>query len=160
MTRYVFEGTGEVWLVPTISSPGAPTAAELNAGTDLTGQMVGDLVLPLEGTPVDTADMSSDFQKQAAGDVGGTPGTFTIHKEKLLAADTVYTALPRGTVGYLCVNQRGLATSSTWATGDAVDVWPVEINSRTIIYGRGTNQRAAIVVSITDTPTEDFVVVA
>ncbi|KKL13062.1 hypothetical protein LCGC14_2529540, partial [marine sediment metagenome] len=44
MTRYVFEGTGEVWLVPTISSPGAPTAAELNAGTDLTGQMVGDLV--------------------------------------------------------------------------------------------------------------------
>jgi hypothetical protein len=160
MTRYVFEGTGEVWLVPTISSPGAPTAAELNAGTDLTGQMIGDLVLPLEGTPADSADMSSDFNSQVAGDVGGTPGSFTIHKEQLLAADTVYTALPRGTGGYLCVNQRALATPGTWATGDAVDVWPIEVSSRTIIYGRGNTQKAAIVVSITGAPTEDFVVVA
>ncbi len=160
MTRYVFEGTGEVWLVPTISSPGAPTAAELNAGTDLTGQMVGDLVLPFEDTPADSADMSSNFNSQVAGDVGGTPGTFTIHKEQLLAADTVYTALPRGTTGYLCVNQRGLSTASTWAVADAVDVWPIEVGSRTIIYGRGNNQRAAISVTITGAPTEDFVVVA
>lgn len=160
MTRYVFEGIGEVWLVPTISSSGAPTATELNAGTDLTGQMIGDLVLPFEGTPADAADMSSNFNKQVAGDVGGTPGTFTIHKEQLLAADTVYTALPRGTTGYLCVNQRALQSGGTWQTGDAVDIWPIEVQSRTIIYGRGGTQKAAIVVTITDTPTEDFVVVA
>ncbi len=160
MTRYVFEGTGEVHLVPTIAVAGAPTAAELNAGTDLTGSMVGDLVLPFEGTPVDAGDMSSKFNKQASGDEGGTPGSFTIHKEQLLAADTVFTALAKGTVGYLAVSQRALATGGTWAVADEVDIWPIEVNGRVVIYGRGTNQRAAITVAITDEPTEGFVVAA
>ncbi len=159
MTRYVFEGTGEVHLVPTISSSGAPTATELNAGTELTEEMIGDLVLPFEGTPTDTADMSSTFNKQVAGDDGGTPGTFTIHKHQLLAADTVFTALVKGTSGYLCVAQRGLA-GATWAIGDEVDVWPIEVSGRVVLYGRGTNARAAITVAITDEPTEGFVVVA
>ncbi len=160
MTRYVFEGTGEVWLVPTIASAGAPTAAELNGGTDLTGQMIGDLNLPFDAGTADAADMSSRFNKQATGDYGGEAGSFTIHKEKLLADDTVFTALAKDTVGYLCVNQRGLATTSTWAVADEVDVWPIEIASRTVIYGRNQTQRAAISVSITDDPTEGFVVVA
>ena len=158
MARYVFEGTGEVWLVPTISSAGAPTAAELNAGTDLTGEMIGDLVLPFDATPADSADMSSKFNKTVSGDFGGASATFTIHKHQLLADDTVFTALPRDTVGYLCVNQRGLATKSTWAASDEVDIWPIEVMSREVIYGRGNTQRAAITVSITDVPTEGFVV--
>lgn len=160
MARYVFEGTGEVWLVPTISSAGAPTANELNAGKDLTPEMIGDLVLPFDGTTAEAGDMSSKFNKTVSGDFGGAPGTFTIHKHQLLADDTVFTALPRDTVGYLCVNQRGLATKSTWATGDEVDVWPIEIMAREVIYGRGNTQRAAITVSITDVPTEGFVVSA
>ena len=160
MTRYVFEGTGEVWLVPTITVAGAPTAAQLNAGTTLTPQMVGDLVLPFEGTPTDAADMSSTFNKQVAADEGGTPGTFTIHKHKLLAADTVFTALAKGTIGYICVSQRGLATPGTWATGDEVDIWAIEISGRVVLYGRGGNQRAAVTVALTDAPVEGFIVVA
>lgn len=160
MTRYVFEGTGEVHLVPTIAVAGAPTAAELNAGTDLTGQMIGDLVLPFDGSSADAGDMSSRFNKTASGDFGGAPGTFTIHKEKLLADDTVFTALPRDTIGYLAVNQRGLATGGTWAVADEVDVWPIEIMSREVVYGRGNTQRAVITVAITDVPTEAFVVAA
>ncbi len=159
MTRYVFEGVGEVWLVPTISVPGAPTAAQLNAGTEITGEMIGDLVLPFEGTPADAADMSSKFNKQVRGDEGGTPGTFTIHKHQLLAADTVFTALAKGTSAYLCISQRALA-GATWAVSDEVDIWPIEITSRVVLYGRGANQRAAITVAITDAPTEGYVVAA
>jgi len=160
MTRYVFEGTGEVHLVPTIAVAGAPTAAELNAGTDLTGQMVGDLVLPFDGSSADSADMSSKFNKTAPGDFGGAPGTFTIHKEQLLAADTVFTALARDTVGYLAVSQRALATGGTWAVADEADIWPIIIMSREVIYGRNNTQRAVITVAITDVPTEGFVVAA
>lgn len=160
MTRYVFEGTGEVWLVPTISSGGAPTATELNAGTDLTEQLVGDLVLPFDGTTADSADASSKFNKTVSGDFGGASGSFTIHKEQLLADDTVFTALPRDTTGYLCISERGLATSGTWAVDDEVDIWPIEVMSREVIYGRGNTQRAVVTVAITDVPTEGFVIVA
>lgn len=159
MTRYVFEGTGEVHLVPTIAVAGAPTAAELNAGTDLTGQMIGDLVLPFDGSSADAADMSSKFNKTAPGDFGGAPGTFTIHKEQLLAADTVFTALPRDTVGYLCVSQRALA-GATWAVADEVDIWPIIIMSREVIYARNQTARAVVTVAITDVPTEGYVVAA
>ncbi len=160
MTRYVFEGTGECWLVPTITVAGAPTATQLNAGTVIHQEMIGDLNLPFDAGSADAGDMSSRFNKQATGDYGGEPGTFTIHKHKLLAADTVFTALAKDTVGYLCVNQRGLATPGTWQVSDEVDIWPIEIASRTVIYGRGTTARAVITVSITDDPTEGFVVAA
>ncbi len=160
MTRYVFEGTGEVHLVPTITVAGAPTAAQLNAGTDLTGEMFGDLVLPFENTPAETADMSSTFNSQVAGDDGGTPGTFTIHKHQLLAADTVFTALAKGTTGYLCISQRGLNTGGTWAVADEVDIWAIEVSSRVVLYGRGGNQRAAVTVALTAAPVEGYVVAA
>ena len=35
MSRYVFEENTTVWWVPTIANPAAPTAAEINAGTNL-----------------------------------------------------------------------------------------------------------------------------
>jgi len=160
MARYVPEGTVEVWLVISISDAAAPTASELNAGTDLTGQMIGDLVLPFEGSTADASDTSSRFNKTAPGDFGGAPGSFTIHKEKVLNTDTVYTALARDVAGYLAVAHRGLATTAVWAIGDDVDIWPITVLSREIQYARNTTLRAGIQVAITDVPDIDFILVA
>ena len=156
MTRYVPEGTVEVYWVTTIADYLVPTSTELGAGVDITAFMAGDLVLPFSGQTADAADMSSRFNKTVPGDVGGDAGTFTIHKEKLAADDTAYTTLPPGTLGFLCVAGRGLATPGTWAVADVVDVWPAEVISNEIIYARNTSLRAAVELSITDTPNEDF----
>lgn len=160
MARYVPEGTVEVWFVATVSNPAAPTSTELNAGTDLTGALTGDLVLPFAGSTADAADMSSRFNKTAPGDFGGSEGTFTIHKELATGDDSAYTTLSRGTTGYLAVANRGLATPGTWAISDEVDLWPIEVLSRELQYARNQTTRAAIAVAITDVPTEDFALVA
>ena len=160
MARYVPEGTMEIFLVPTVANTAAPTAAELNAGSAIHGQMIGDLALPFAGSVTDAADMSSRFNKTATGDFGGSEGSFTIHKEQALADDTVFTALARDVTGYLAVAVRGLAAAGTWAIGDEVDLWPVTVLSREIQYARNQTTRAAVAVAITDTPTEDFVLVA
>lgn len=158
--RYVPEGTTEIFLVPAAADPEAPTAAELNAGAPIHQQMIGDLDLPFEGSTADAADMSSRFNKQATGDYGGQAGSFTIHKEKLLVDDTVFTALAKDVTGFLAVCVRGMATPGTWAIGDEVDLWPVTVLSRTNQYARNQTMRAAVQVSIDDDPAEDFVLVA
>jgi len=150
----------EIWLVPTVSDTAAPTSTELNAGAAIHQQMLGDLELPFEGSVAEAGDMSSRFNKSVPGDYGGQAGSFSIHKEKLLADDTVYTALARDVTGYLAVAVRGLATADTWAIGDEVDLWPVTVLSRAIQYARNQTTRAAVQVSIDDDPTEDFVLVA
>jgi len=159
MTRYVPEGTVEVHLLTTATA-GAPTTAQLNAGTDITASLVGDLNLPFEGSAVDAADMSSKFNATVDGDFGGQPGTFTIQKEKAYASDTTFIALPRGTTGYLAVANRGLQTPGTWAINDYVDLIPITVLSRTTQFGRGASMKAAIQVAITAVPLEDYKVLS
>lgn len=161
MARYVPEGTMEVWFVTTVAVPAAPTATELNAGVDLTGFAVGDLDMPFEGSTADAADLSSRFNKTAPGDYGGQSGSSTWHKDSVQASDTAWTTMLRDTIGYLAVAPRGLATASTWAIGDYVDLWPVQVLSRALAaQARNTTTRFVTQLAITDEPTEDFAIVA
>lgn len=161
MTRYVPEGTMEVWYVATVADPLAPESTELAAGVDLTKFCVGDLNLPFEGQTADSADLSSRFNKTVEGDFGGAAGSNTFHKEKESADDTAWSTLPRGTAGYLAVAFRGLATPGTWAIGDSVDLWPIQILSRAMAQqARNTSTRFAVNIAIPDVPTEDFELVA
>jgi len=154
--RYVPEGTVVIAFVSTIASPAAPTAAELQAGVKIHQQMIGDLVLPFEGSTTDAADMSSRLNATAAGDYGGSAGTFTIHKEKAVGDDSVFTALARDVTGWLAIANRGTATANTFAINDYIDLWPVTVLSRSVQYARGQTLRAAISVSINDDPLEDY----
>lgn len=161
MSRYVPEGTMEVWFVATVADADAPTAAELNAGVDLTGFSVGDLDMPFEGSTADAADLSSRFNKTVPGDYGGQEGSSSFHKDKVQANDTAWTTLVRDLEGYLAVAPRGLATKSTWAIGDYVDLWPIKVLSRSLnAQARNTSTRFTVKFAITDEPTEDFEVVA
>jgi len=156
MTRYVPEGTVEVALVTTIVAPATPTPTELNNAVDITAALVGDLVLPFEGSAADSADMSSKFNSTVDSDYGGQPGSFTIHKEKDSGADVVFTALARGTTGWIAIAVRGLATPGTYAAGDKIDLVPIKVLSRTQQYARGTTMRVAVQVAITGVPLEDY----
>lgn len=158
MVRYVPEGTVEIALVTTASDYTAITAAECNAGLDVTTQMVGDIDLPFSGEVVDAADMSSRLNKTAPGDYGGTAGSFTIHKEKASGDDGAWTAFARDVIGYLVIAVRGLATPGTFAVADRVDVWPITVLSRSNQYARGTTLRTEIRVAITNDPAEDYAI--
>ena len=161
MVRYVPEGTMEISFVTTVAVPTAPTATELNAGVDLTEFAVGDLDMPFEGSTAEAGDLSTRFNKTAPGDYGGQSGSATFHKDSFLGSDTAWTTLPRDTVGYIAVAIRGLAAAGTWAIGDYVDIWPVQVLSRSLTaQSRNTTTRFTVQFAITDEPTEDFAIVA
>lgn len=161
MVRYVPEGTVEFSYVATIAVPAAPTAAELNAGVDLTEFSVGDLDMPFEGQTADAADLSSRFNKTVPGDYGGSSGSASFHKDTVTGNDTAWTTLPRNTVGYLVVATRGLATPGTFAVADIVDIWPIEVLSRSLnAQARNQSLRFTVNMAITDEPTEDFPIAA
>lgn len=160
MARYVPEGTMEIFYVATATAA-APTAAELNAGTDLTEFAVGDLDMPFEGSTADAADLSSRFNKTVPGDYGGQEGSCTFHKDSVQGSDTAWTTMVRDLEGYLAVAPRGLATPGTWAIGDYVDLWPIQVLSRSLnAQARNQSTRFSVKMAITDEPTEDFAVAA
>lgn len=128
MAKYIPAGNSEVWLVPTIASQAAPTAAEMNAGTRLTGFIRGGVSVDFSSQLVETGTLLSGFNSQAAGTFGGGTNTISgILRDN--TADTAWTALPRGTTGYLAV-QRGVSTGESWAAADVVSIYPWEVVAR------------------------------
>ena len=159
MARYIGAGNTEVFYVATLTTPSAPTAAQINAGTDLTGFLTdGGASTPLDGSTVDIADMSSRFNKTQAGTFGGQ--TLTAEFFRDTSADTAYTTLPRDTVGYLVFSREGFATAGTAASGDKVDVWPITVISRNMAdIARNEAAKFVAECAVTDVPDENVSVV-
>jgi hypothetical protein len=159
MTRYIGPESVEVWWVTTVSDPLAPTSAELNAGVDLTGFLVADGAdFPQSARTVDASDGSSRRDKVIAGTYGGDEATLTAHREAAQADDTAFTTLPAGTIGYVAIAARPLATAGTWATGDEVDLWPAEVINRenANLMSRTATQQFTAGLAITGDVTEDY----
>ncbi len=159
MTRVIGAGVLEIFHVLTIAIITAPTVAELNAGTDLTGFLTdGGLATPLDGSIVDGSDMGSKYNKTAAGTFGGQPVTAEFFRDD--AADTAWITLPRATAGHFAISRFGLAAPGTWAAGDVVDVWQIEVITRNPVdVARNEMQRFGVECAVPTVPTEDFTLV-
>lgn len=163
MGRFIGPETVEISYVATIAVPTAPTAAELNAGVDLTAFVVpGGLDLPFPGETVDASDLSSRQRKQAPGMYGGNEGTLTFHRDKVFANDTAWVTLPPGTDGFFVVAPRGLATPGTFAIADRVDIYPMEVITRDPSNLAADNETQQFTVSAvwTGVVTRDFPIAA
>lgn len=143
----------EVAWVTTMADYDAPTAAECNAGVDLTEFCRGVPAIPETGNTADTSDLSSRFNKRQVASYGGDNLTLECYRDD--ATDTAYTTLVRGTAGFLVVAWDGLATTGTFATGDAVWVYPSTIISRGMATpGRDEVEWFTSEQAITDVPNE------
>ncbi len=150
-------GTAEVAWVASISDKDAPTAAELNAGVDLTGFVRGLPNIPETGNTADISDLSSGFNKRAAASYGGDTLTLEAYMDD--GTDTAYDTLIRGTAGHVVVADYGLATTGTFAVADEVWVYPVTIISRGKgVPGRDEDEFFISECAITDVPNEKYAV--
>ncbi len=162
MARKIGAGVLEIFhhTTASIAVATAPTAAELNAGTELTGFLAdGGLATPLDGSIVDAADMGDRFNKTAAGTFGGQALTAEFFRE--FPTDTAWDALPRETDGYFSIIRRGLAAPGTFAVADEIDLWTIEVVSRNPLdVARNEMQRFAIECAVPAVPLEDFAIAA
>ena len=119
------DGQVRVAYVPTIANNAAPTVAELNAGILLQSTLTADGLIGFEATTaeVDTTSLASTFNTKNIGR-DDYSGTMLRLKKQTLGADTIRNTLTRGTAGYVVI-RRGLAETTSWASSQAVEVYPI-----------------------------------
>jgi hypothetical protein len=125
--RYVFEGNVAVWFVPTVASVAAPTAAEINAGTNLTAFFTKDgFDSGINDSQVSVAGLDTDFDAEIQGSWAAKPKV-TLFRDD--TTDTAWTTLPRKASGYFVVRPIGGPTAVA-AIGNKVEVYPVQTGQR------------------------------
>ncbi len=123
MSDLLADGNCRVSYVPSIASKAAPTTTELNAGTGLESFITPDgLDISPATAPVDTSSLSSTFTTQGAGRRSYNPA-LTLKRQT--GVDGVYNLLQYQVAGFLVV-RRNLAASTAWATGQLVEVYPIQ----------------------------------
>lgn len=159
---YIPAGTVEVWFVPTIANPAAPTAVALNAGTRLTSYVRGGITIDFASNPVPSGALDTRFEPTVAGTFGGGTNSLNgVLRKDAFGDDDAWTLLVRDLVGFLVVGDYGnTGAAETWAATDRVSVYPIEIFSR----NRGDAARDQlhtfdVQFGITAVPSEDVAVV-
>lgn len=150
MPRYASDGKILVYWVTTISNKAAPTVAELNAGTRLSGFLTKDgLNINLSSNNVDNADLEDTFDAQ---DVGTYSGTIELTMFRDDTTDTAWNLAVYGTSGYLVVREGPLA-SVAWTAAQKAQVYPARMHDPLPVPPAGNEQRKfKLTLPITDTP--------
>ncbi len=158
MARGQSTGNLRADFVPTIASMIAPTVAELTAGTALGPFMPRDgLDTPQEGETADNSDITSRYNKTSRGNYGGQPITLTLFRDEVAADDDAWTALPRGTSGYVVVRRFGGSTTA-WAASQKVEVFAIEVISRAMAPpAANENQRFVATCAVPQEPVDGTV---
>lgn len=106
----------------------SPKVADINGATDLTPFLMS-LNASSQGNVVPTPSFDTLFETSI---IGTSQATFTADFYRDDTADTAWTSLARGTKGYFFVSRfGGGGTDQIPEVGDVVEVWPVEVVSRT-----------------------------
>lgn len=119
--KFVHPGVTTIYFVPTIADVSAPTRVELDAGTDLTEEVIAATGWQLTSTRATYNPLGSKFTPSIAGRESVEESNLTLPQD--LAGDDVRSVLPKGTKGNIVIMHGGDVESSP------MDVWPVEVSS-------------------------------
>ena len=121
-TRYFPPGTRKYYWVTAIANPAAPARAELNAGTDLTGQVAVVNGFTLQRATADVTPLGSSFTVllNTTLDAGSTSelilyASADSHDARLL--------MPAGSTGFVVLLPEGDIP------GQYCEVWPANVNA-------------------------------
>lgn len=124
MSDLISDGKTRVVWATSLSSQTAPTATELNAASDYTQRITPDgLKIDPTTAEVDTSSLASRFDTAEAGRTKFAL-ELTFKKGTTTPEQLPWSTLVFGTHGFVVV-RRGVAFETAFATGDAVEVYPV-----------------------------------
>lgn len=154
-TRYIDPGVTKCYYLPTIASTSlVPTRAELNAGTDLSGEINALSGWTVSANQVDTPDLATTFTGKIPGRTMAADSSLTLYAT-VNGAD-VRALLPRGTTGYIVWMDGGDVA------GNKCDVYPIRVasNSQVRTVEGGEAAKRNIEFSILRQPAESVTVPA
>lgn len=119
------DGTTKVAWVETIANRAAPTAAELNAGIDLTDFITADGLIgyAAETAEIDNSSLASTFDTKLPGRASYSGSMFRLKKQT--GVDAVYDTLIRNAIGNVVV-RRYVDQGPAFAAGDELQVYPTQ----------------------------------
>jgi hypothetical protein len=124
MARYANDGMIKIVFAVSVANKAAPTAAELNGGTDISNFITKDgLQVPANQNMVDNSSLAEVYDAQVVGSFGG-PITLTGIRDAVAANDTAWNLFTYGLTGFIGV-RRGIATATTFSAAQKVEVYPI-----------------------------------
>jgi hypothetical protein len=118
-SRYIPPGTTHYYWVATIANYLSPTRAELNAGSDLTGEVQAVSGFATNSDQQDTPDLGSRFVSKIPGRITADDSSITLYSSS--NSSDARTLMPRDTAGYIVILPEGDVT------GQKMDVFPVKV---------------------------------
>lgn len=147
------DGNTRVAFVGNIANIAAPTTTELNLGTLLQSYITADGLMGFEATTaeVDTTSLASTFNTKTIGRDDFSSTGLRL-KKQTYGSDTVFSTLLRGTSGFIVI-RRGITESTAWASGQAVEVYPVTCGQTKFLAPEANSvQRYEVPTPITSAP--------
>lgn len=154
--RFLRAGITRMFLVPSIASATlVPTAAEVNAGTELTAEVSTVTGFSFSNQTISTPDLKSTFESEIPGKDKADASDLEMYQRK--GTDTLRAAQAKGTAGFMVILFDGTAGANP-AAGDKADVFPVSIASNSkVISADNVAAMYKATYTITDKPAQDVV---
>ena len=153
-TRYFDPGTTKCYYLPTVAAADlVPTRIEMDAGTDLSGEIADLDGWATEGDEIETPDMGTTFNAKIPGRTNADDCSLTFHADE--TGDDVRTLLPRGTKGFIMWCDGGDTAGNIGA------VFKIRVRSCSVKRSVGDdNARVEVMFSVTAVPNENVTIPA
>lgn len=146
-SRYIPVGSREYLWVATIANKNSPTLAELNAGTDLTGEIPQDGVngFSTSSDSVDAGDMANRFVSKVPGLINAEDSSIDFYND--LDYNDASTVLHQDDDGFVVISKSGFNR-----VGAKMDVWPVRVASVTDSQAGADMAKLTVAFTVTAVP--------
>lgn len=153
-TRYIAPETTKIYWVDTIASKASPTRVELDAGTDITGEVADAAGWELAADNVATPDGGSKFTSQVSGRI--TPPDTSVACYASSDTIDIRDLLARDDAGFIVILHGGDVA------GQKMTVWPVRVRSVSapVDYAASNASMVNVQFSITSEPAENVAIPA
>lgn len=152
-TRYINKGVTKFIWVDTVADTSAPTRSEINAGTDLSNEIMEIEGWLVESESVETPDLGRLFTGSITGSTSAEDSSVTLYAD--LGGTDIRDVISRGDNGYMVIMDGGDVAGRT------MDVFPARVGS--LGKNRSVDDDPATIVinfNITSEPSEDVVIPA
>jgi hypothetical protein len=152
--RFIEVSVAQYYWVPAIANTGAPSAAEINAGTILTGQIPQDGVAGFATTSdtVDAGDFASRFVSKISGLINAEDSSLTFYRSS--TSSDVRSLLTRDLTGFIIIAGEGMVT------GKKMDVFAVTVTSAPKVHAGTDPAKITVSFVITKVPDVDVTIPA
>jgi hypothetical protein len=120
-TRFSSRGFTVIYWLPACANIASPTRAELNAGTNLSSQVMDGSGWTVSSEQIDAPDMATRFTSKIAGSISAEDSSLTMYASK--TGVDARQLMPQDTAGFIVILYGGDVA------GQKMDVWPVTVAS-------------------------------